>query len=176
MIFVTVGTHEDGFDRLVREVDRLVGTGAITEEVVYQAGYARFQPAHGGRVEAMIPFDEVQTLMRRARVIVTHGGPASIMQALALGKVPVVVPRRAKFGEHVDDHQVRFAARIADRVEVVLEIADLAAALTAAGDRSGPPPPPGASRADAFGARLDVLCDTLFPAGQRRNGVLRWPR
>ena len=175
MIFVTVGTHEDGFDRLLHEVDRLVGVRVITEEVVYQIGYARFQPRHG-RVEPMIPFDEVQALMRQARVIVTHGGPASIMQALALGKVPVVVPRRAKFGEHVDDHQVRFAKHLADRVEVVLDIADLATAIGAAADRTGPPPLPGASRADAFGARFEALCDTLFEAGQRRTGVLRWPR
>ena len=38
MIFVTVGTHEQSFERLVKEMDRLVETGVITEEVFIQTG------------------------------------------------------------------------------------------------------------------------------------------
>lgn len=175
MIFVTVGTHEDGFDRLVREMDRLTGSGEVVDEVVYQAGYSRFRPARG-RVEAMIGFDEVQALMKQARVVVTHGGPASIMQALAYGKVPVVVPRQARFGEHVDDHQVRFARRIGDRVEVVEDITELGPAITRAAARSGAGEVDGSARARAFAGRLDELCEALLEGGVRRRGVLRWPR
>ncbi len=162
MIFCTVGTHEDPFDRLVGELDRLVATGEITEPVHIQTGYSKLVPAQCTH-EAMIGFDAVQDWMRRARVVVTHGGPASIMQALALGKVPVVVPRQAKFGEHVDDHQVRFSRRIADRVLVVLDIAELgptirehAARVASLGPNVGGP-----ERARAFALRLDELCAGL---------------
>lgn len=34
MIFVTVGTHEQPFNRLIKEVDRLVADGKIKEKVV----------------------------------------------------------------------------------------------------------------------------------------------
>jgi UDP-N-acetylglucosamine transferase subunit ALG13 len=177
VIFVTVGTHEDGFDRLIGEMDRLVSTGEVGEEVVYQAGASRLRPARGV-VEGMMPFERVQAFMREARVVVTHGGPASIMQVLAYGKVPIVVPRQARFGEHVDDHQVRFAARIADRVVVVLDIADLGPALRAHAERSAVLPRGGSGpeRARLFAERLDALCEGLFPPGRRLGGVLRWRR
>ena len=162
MIFATVGTHEDPFDRLVVELDRLVATAEIGEPVHIQSGYSRATPKHCS-YEAMIGFDAVQAHMRAARVVVTHGGPASIMQALALGKVPIVVPRQSRFGEHVDDHQVRFASRIRERVLVVLEISELGPAIrehaervAALGSNVGGP-----ERARAFALRLGELCATL---------------
>ena len=44
MIFVTVGTHEQQFDRLVRCVDRLKAEGKITEEVMIQTGFSSYEP------------------------------------------------------------------------------------------------------------------------------------
>lgn len=162
MIFATVGTHEDPFDRLLAELDRLVESGEIQEPVHIQTGYSLHEP-RACTHEAMIGFDEVQAHMAAARVVITHGGPASIMQALALGKVPIVVPRQSKFGEHVDDHQVRFSQRIGDRVLVVLDIAELgpmirehASRVVRLGANVGGP-----ERARAFAARLDALCTGL---------------
>lgn len=159
MIFCTVGTHEDPFDRLLRALDALPGD----EPVVIQSGYSTYVPTRC-HAEKMMPFDRVQALMQEARIVVTHGGPASIMQALAHGKVPIVVPRQSAFGEHVDDHQVRFARKIADRVLVVLDIADLAPTIAdydarvagLAGGSFGP------ERARAFAEKLDALCDRLL--------------
>lgn len=160
MIFATVGTHEDGFPRLVRELERLRAGGRLAEEVVIQAGYTR-EPSPHCTVHAMLPFDRVLELMRQARVVITHGGPASIMQALASGKVPVVVPRQSAHGEHVDDHQVAFARRIRDRAEVVLDIGELEAAIERAGSRRLAPGQSGPERARAFALRLDRLCREL---------------
>lgn len=44
MIFVTVGTHEQPFNRLIQEVDHLVETGVIKEEVFIQTGYSTYEP------------------------------------------------------------------------------------------------------------------------------------
>ena len=44
MIFVTVGTHEQSFDRLVKEIDRLKEKGRISEEVVIQTGFTTYEP------------------------------------------------------------------------------------------------------------------------------------
>ena len=159
MIFATVGTHEDPFDRLVRALDALEGD----EEVLIQSGYSTVNPTRA-RCEAMMPFDRLQDAMARARVVITHGGPASIMQVFAHGKVPIVVPRQARFGEHVDDHQVRFVARLAQRVVVVTDIQDLPSAIrehearvrALSGAGSGP------DRARAFAQRLDTLCDDVL--------------
>jgi UDP-N-acetylglucosamine transferase subunit ALG13 len=161
MIFATVGTHEDPFDRLVEALDRL----ETDEEILIQSGYSTYRPHLAPRcaAEPMMGFAAIQAAMHRARVIVTHGGPASIMQALTHGKVPIVVPRQSAFREHVDDHQVRFARRIGARVIVVLDIADLAGAIRdydarvrgLGGGDFGP------ERARVFARRLDDLCRTL---------------
>ncbi len=161
MVFVTVGTHEDPFDRLVAEIDRLVAAGDI-EDAYIQTGYSKLAPAHC-RHDKMIGFDAMQAAMKAARVVVTHGGPASIMQALALGKVPVVVPRQSRHGEHVDDHQCRFARRIADRVIVVMEMPELGPAIRdhAARVEAMGPSAGGPERARAFAEKLDALCASL---------------
>ena len=44
MIFVTVGTHEQPFNRLIKYMDNLKGSGIITEDVVIQTGYSTFEP------------------------------------------------------------------------------------------------------------------------------------
>lgn len=163
-IFATVGTHEDPFDRLVGELDRLIATGEVQGTARIQTGYSTVKPAACAH-ESMLGFDAMQTAMNAADIVITHGGPASIMQALALGKVPIVVPRQAKFGEHVDDHQCRFAARIADRVVVVLDIVALGATIReyetrvhGLGSSVGGP-----DRARSFALRLDGLCRSLLP-------------
>jgi hypothetical protein len=51
------------------------------------------------------------------------------MDALSLGHRPVVVPRRAHLGEHVDDHQMDLSTALKDRVELVLDIQDLRGAI-----------------------------------------------
>lgn len=127
-----------------------------------QAGYSRAASPHLDR-HALLPFARVQELMRDARVVVTHGGPATIMQVLALGKVPIVVPRQARHGEHVDDHQVQFARRIADRVVVVEDIDALRSALGAHDARQAAARPGdlGPGRATAFAAGLAEVCASL---------------
>lgn len=167
MIFCTVGTHEDPFDRLLRALDALPGD----EPVVIQSGYSTYAPTRC-TAEKMMPFDRVQARMQEARIVITHGGPASIMQALAHGKVPIVVPRQSAFGEHVDDHQVRFARKIADRVLVVLDIADLAPTIAdydrrvagLGGGSFGP------ERARRFAEKLDALCEGLLAGSSRVVG------
>ena len=57
--------------------------------------------------------EEMEAMVREAAVVVCHGGPGTIMLASTLGKRPIVVPRRKRFGEHVDDHQCAFTERIA---------------------------------------------------------------
>jgi len=159
MIFCTVGTHEDPFDRLLRALDALPGG----EPVHIQSGYSTYAPTRC-TAEAMMPFQAVQDAMRKARIVVTHGGPASIMQALSHGKVPIVVPRQSAFGEHVDDHQVRFSAKIGDRVLVVLDIADLAPTIAQYDQRVARlgQATLGPERARQFAEKLDALTERLL--------------
>ena len=127
MIFVTVGTHEQPFDRLIQYIDGLKGEGTLSEEVVLQTGYSGYEPQFC-QWNQFFPYSEMQAQIQEAHIIVTHGGPSSFIPALRLGKIPVVVPRQKKFGEHVNDHQVKFCKAVSKRdgnLIVVEEIDDL---------------------------------------------------
>jgi UDP-N-acetylglucosamine transferase subunit ALG13 len=130
VILVALGTHPQPMDALLRELDRLVADGTIREPVVVQSAAYAFRPAHLETL-AIVPADELEERIRAADVVISHGGPGVLASARAAGRVPVVVPRRHSRGEHVDDHQVAYARRLATQpgYEVVLDLADLAGAI-----------------------------------------------
>ena len=108
MIFVTVGTHEQPFNRLIECVDDLKKNGIINEEVVMQTGYSTYEPKYC-RWQKLFSYQEMLKLVGEARIVITHGGPSSFIMPLQIGKTPIVVPRRHEFNEHVNDHQVSFS-------------------------------------------------------------------
>jgi UDP-N-acetylglucosamine transferase subunit ALG13 len=118
MIFVTVGTHEQPFDRLVQEMDRLKREKLIQEEVFIQTGYTTYKPQACAYKE-FIPFAEMMRRMSEAEIVITHGGTGSIMLVLYHQKIPVVMPRQKKYREHIDDHQVLFCKTMASKKKIV---------------------------------------------------------
>lgn len=136
MIFVTVGTHEQQFDRLVMAVDELKMANSIKEPVYIQTGYSEYVP-ECCKYSRFLPFEEMHRMMVEADVVVTHGGPSSFIEAMAAGKVPVVVPRRSDLNEHVNDHQVDFVRMVAERqggIVPVYDIKELSTAIEQARD------------------------------------------
>lgn len=108
MIFVCVGSREYGFDRLIEKVDQLVGRGAITDNVFAQIGNSTYIPQNYDYAR-FLSMDEFKEYQRKADLVITHGGTGAIIGALKLGKQVLVVPRLAKYGEHIDDHQTQVA-------------------------------------------------------------------
>ena len=124
MIFVTVGTHEQPFNRLVKKVDDLVAHGNIKEKVIIQTGFSTYNANHC-EAHKMMSFDEMQQALKDARIVITHGGPSSFIEALQFGKVPIVVPRRQEYNEHVHDHQVDFTKLIEKRMNNIIPVYDI---------------------------------------------------
>ena len=124
MIFVTVGTHEQQFNRLIEEIDKLKEEEIITSDVFIQVGFSDYQPQFC-EWKQFLSYDEMNSLMKKSDTIITHGGPATFMNVIANGKKPVVVPRRKKFGEHVNDHQLDFCKRIVQEGYDLVVIEDI---------------------------------------------------
>jgi UDP-N-acetylglucosamine transferase subunit ALG13 len=139
VIFVTVGNFMP-FPRLIEGMADLKARGAISDDVVLQVARMSDFRADGCRVAQFIAPGEFERLMRDAHVVVTHGGCGTIIQALRAGKVPVVMPRQRRCGEHVDDHQVELARALAaeGRIVLAMETSDLGSAIAAARVQSAP--------------------------------------
>ncbi|MGT2896314.1 glycosyltransferase [Streptococcus entericus] len=132
MIFVTVGTHEQQFNRLIEEIDGLVAEGDITEDVFIQTGYSTYQPKYC-RWQSMLGHNEMNDCIERADLVITHGGPSTFMSVLSKGKRLIVVPRLKKYDEHVNDHQMEFVSHILERMnynfEFISDCSDLSLAI-----------------------------------------------
>lgn len=124
MIFVTVGTHEQPFNRLVQAIDELKGTGRIAEDVIIQTGFSTYEPKHC-QWSKLIPYQQMVKNVADARIVITHGGPASFIMPLQNGKIPIVVPRQKQFDEHVNDHQLDFARQVAERMGTIIVVEDV---------------------------------------------------
>ena len=122
MIFVTVGTHEQPFNRLVEYMDQWAENHE--EPVIIQTGYSTYEPKHC-EWSSMYSYDKMLELVDNARLIITHGGPSSYFMSLKVGKVPIVVPRKAEFNEHVNDHQVAYCREVEKQQGNIIVIEDI---------------------------------------------------
>lgn len=122
MIFVTVGTHEQQFNRLVEYMDKWAATH--DEKVMIQTGYSTYEPKHceWGK---LFPYQKMVEMVGEARIVITHGGPSSFIMPLQIEKTPIVVPRQKKYGEHVNDHQVKFCHQVEERMGSILVVDDI---------------------------------------------------
>jgi UDP-N-acetylglucosamine transferase subunit ALG13 len=137
VIFVTVGNFL-AFPRLIKGVESLKAAGIIEDDVLLQVGGALDFRSECCRVVRFLPPDEFERNIQKASVVVSHTGAGTLIQTLKAGKVPVVMPRRKQYGEHVDDHQLEITKVLAEEGRVILanEVEDLPAAIESARTRS----------------------------------------
>lgn len=109
MIFITVGSREYPFDRLLKEVDYLLETSGINEKVFAQIGQSTYSPKHFA-FKRFISQEEFSKYQDEAHIIISHGGTGSLIGALKKEKKVIAVPRLAKFKEHIDDHQMQVSS------------------------------------------------------------------
>jgi UDP-N-acetylglucosamine--N-acetylmuramyl-(pentapeptide) pyrophosphoryl-undecaprenol N-acetylglucosamine transferase len=120
-IVVTLGTMPGhGFGRLISAVKRIAPDGA---EIFWQTG-STDAAAFGVPGRETVPAGELSAEMSQADVVIAHAGVGSALAALEVGKCPVLVPRSAARGEHVDDHQTQIANELADRGLAIIGDAD----------------------------------------------------
>jgi UDP-N-acetylglucosamine transferase subunit ALG13 len=116
-LLVTVGsTH---FDLLVRAIDssdflqRLKRLGFRRLALQHGTGehIPGAPPPPGFRVDSYRYKPSLADEVRGARVVVSHGGAGSVLEALSAGRRLVVVPNRSL----MDDHQVQLAGALEER-------------------------------------------------------------
>lgn len=128
IVVVSTGTDHHQFDRLMGWLGQWLPTQEDTELWVQHGSSV---PVPGGRNVGFLDYGTLQDWFATADVVVLQGGPGGIVEALRHGHIPVAVPRLARLGEVVDDHQVAFVRRMSDQglVRSAESSDELAAAL-----------------------------------------------
>ena len=112
MIFVTVGTHYLGFERLIKQIDK--AAGKINEEVIAQIGSTNYKPKN---MTYFTFSDEkkISDLVKKSRLVISHGGAGTLLTIFKCKKNAIIVPRLKKFNEAIDDHQLELTEVLDDR-------------------------------------------------------------
>jgi UDP-N-acetylglucosamine transferase subunit ALG13 len=111
-VVVTVGSL--GMFSFRRLIERLVEVLPGDADVVWQTGASEVADLPIDAREFM-PEHELRAAVEAADVVVSHAGIGSALMALDAGKLPILVPRLERHGEHVDDHQRQIAAELERR-------------------------------------------------------------
>lgn len=106
LIFVTLGTQDKPFNRLLEALEYQIDLGNIKEDVIVQAGLTKYESAKM-KIFNLVSHDEFEKYIKEARIVITHGGVGSIITALKHEKKVIAAPRLAQYGEHVNDHQLQ---------------------------------------------------------------------
>lgn len=118
-ILISVGTQKFPLDRLLKRVDELVESGVITQKVFAQVGRSIYQPKHYEYTD-FLSKEEFQKRVDECSLLIAHSGVNTIMMGVRGRKPVVVFPRLAKYGEHVDDHQMEIAQTFSELNYVLL--------------------------------------------------------
>lgn len=119
MIYVVVGTQKFQFNRLLNMLDEMVDRGEIKEEIFAQVGHSDYQPRNY-QFKDFLNKEEFDNLIEKCDLLITHGGVATIIAGLKNDKPVIVVPRLAKYGEHVDNHQIQIAETFTEQNFVMM--------------------------------------------------------
>lgn len=110
IIFVTVGTTQFTFDRLLACIDCVLIELDIKSQIIVQTGLTsyKWQYIYREFYQELSP-QEMISYIKKADRIITHGGFGTmhaIMQHTDI--MPLIVARRSEYKEHVDNHQLEF--------------------------------------------------------------------
>lgn len=120
-IFVTIGTKNYQFNRLVSMMDK--------KGVIIQYGVSN-KPLKAKGFD-FLKKQEMIDLINWSDLIICHAGTGTVMEAIDSGKKMILFPRQKKFKEHVDDHQINFANYIEKRfgIKVIYDEKELWSAI-----------------------------------------------
>lgn len=118
MILVLLGTQNNSFFRLLDKIEDCINNKLINEEVIVQAGYTSYT-SNNMKILDFISEIELNKLVKKADLIITHGGVGSIINSLKLNKKVIAVSRLSKYNEHVNDHQTQIVKSFNDQGYII---------------------------------------------------------
>ena len=113
MIFVTLGTQDKSFKRLLDDIQECINKGIINDKVIVQAGYTKYD-SKNMQIFDLLDKDEFDKYIKECDLLITHGGVGSILTGLKNNKKVIASPRLFKYNEHMNDHQKQIVSRFSE--------------------------------------------------------------
>jgi len=115
MITITLGTIPYKFDRVIVWVDKLISQGVIQEDLFVQYGVSDISIISkypNVNYASTVDRQEMLEAIFSSDLVIAHAGQGTVRQLALYPTSFIVLPRLAKFSEHVDDHQLLFAKSV----------------------------------------------------------------
>ncbi|MFV0255154.1 MAG: PssE/Cps14G family polysaccharide biosynthesis glycosyltransferase [Erysipelotrichaceae bacterium] len=113
MIFVTLGTQDKSFERLLREIDKLIEKKVIKSEVVVQAGQTKYF-SKNMKIFDFVDMSQFNKYIQNCEFLITHAGVGSIISGLKAQKSVIAVARLSEYGEHENNHQIEITNKFVE--------------------------------------------------------------
>lgn len=115
--FVSIGNAKQDFSRLLNAIANQIHL--FPQPILIQSGHTHFVSDKCDVVE-FIDMDTFVECVKQAEILVLHAGAGSTLHSIRAGKIPILMPRRADFSEHVNDHQVAFAQMLDESGKAII--------------------------------------------------------
>lgn len=113
MIFVTLGTQDRKFYRLLEAIQKQIDNKIIKDEVIVQAGCSSDFKSKNMKIFDLIPMDKFEEYIKKCDILITHGGVGSIITGLKNKKIVIAAARLKEYGEHQNNHQLQIIENFA---------------------------------------------------------------
>jgi UDP-N-acetylglucosamine transferase subunit ALG13 len=111
-IFVTVGTHPQQFNRLIKEMEKIAQKGKY--EIFAQTGFSDYKP-NNFKHKNFLGIEEFSKKISWADIVIMHAGAGTFGACNRMEKKIIVVPRMKNLEEHTDNHQLELAKAIQEK-------------------------------------------------------------
>ena len=114
LIFVTLGTQDKTFERLLYAVEKEANKGILqNEEIIVQAGQTKFE-SQNMKIYNLLDIEVFEKFITSCDLLITHGGVGSIIDGLKHHKKIIAAARLYEYKEHTNDHQKQIVDNFAD--------------------------------------------------------------
>ena len=103
MIFVTLGTSDYPFTRLLKKLDNLIENNKINN-IIVQCKSEEYKPKNFTIIKNLDK-KEFNKYLKQSDIVITHGGVGTIIDCIKMGKKVIAFPRKAEYGEAKNNHQ-----------------------------------------------------------------------
>lgn len=118
MIFVTLGTQDKSFVRLLEELERLKKANKIEQDIIVQSGYTKFNSKYM-TIFDFLSMEDFDAYIKKSDILITHGGVGSILTGIKNDKKIIAIPRLKKYKEHTNDHQLQIIKKFNSKKYVI---------------------------------------------------------